>query len=156
MDKTYIENMPMSAPGLAIVTAGSPQALIGTDFKYKIDGEVYFSSTPGNAGLLPSFAGLTVADGFTVVATLLLSKSNVYSWIYSTAVANSTLVDANGNAVVIPTGSLPDQQAVGGFCVVGFAIINNASGSTFTGGTTALDATDITSVFIDNFGYGGN
>ncbi len=156
MDKTYIENMPMLAPGLAIGGSSYPNALVTNDFQYKIDGEVYFSSTPGNAGLLPALSGLTIADGFTAVVTVLLSKSNQYSYLYSAPVANSTLVDSEGNAVVIPTGSLPDQQAIAGQCVVGFIVITNASSSTFTGGVTPLDDTGITSTYLDNFGFGGN
>lgn len=148
MDKNYITNGVGGsvAPVLAI-SAGSATTIKTTNaFVVKIDGTL---SKISAATLAAIPATITVPLVSTSSIGIYLTAAGVASYVQGATVLNSTLA-AN---TIYATSNLP--QEVPGKALIGFAIISCASAATFLGGTTALDATNVTVTYLDKFGFVG-
>lgn len=162
MDKNYIDNIPLTAPGLEITGAGDTTIDTANDFAYKIAGSFYSALS---AGTLPTLEGINVDDGFAIAISVFVDGNQNVTYKVSAPVDANTLIDANGFPIVFPLGQIDNQPpTVNGnstityglnpLCLVGYVIIS-AKGTAFIGDTTALDAPGITTTYIDNFGIIG-
>lgn len=140
----YVINSVTKSAGLAIEEAASPTARTTVAAPYKIDGVVYNALAAAN---IPALTGITVAAGFTKAILVQVSIAGVVSYKASDAVANVT------GQIWPSTATFPALDKNNAF--VGLIIIRNGSASTFTGGTTDLDAASITTTYIDAFGLFG-
>lgn len=154
MDFTYVKNCPLAAPGLAIHGAASLLPKVSNTVLTKIDGNIYPAVTAAD---LPAMTGINVPLVSTLPIAVVLSKAGVYTYVQGNAVLNANLNDnpisLTGNAVVSFGNMLPQIQ--GGFAIIGWIMIKTTSTAVFTGGTTALDAANVTVTYIDNFGFSG-
>jgi hypothetical protein len=151
MDKTYIRNSVLASAGLAINGAGLLVPKTTNTVASKIDGNIIAAVA---AGALPALTGFNVPLLSTHAVTVVVSTAGVYSYVQ----ANRT-VDVNGVATYVPllntaitTGIYPTgllAPHAQGTAVVGYIIVKTTAGATFTGGTTALDAANITVTYID-------
>lgn len=149
MDKNYITNGIAGgiAPVLAI-SAGAAATIKTTNaFVVKIDGAI---SKISAATLAAIPATVTVPLLSTSVLAVYMTAAGVASYVQGTTVLNTTLA-----ASTIWSSTLAFPQEVPGKALIGWLIISCASAATFTGGTTALDATNVTVTYLDKFGYVG-
>lgn len=86
------------------------------------------------------------SDMPALVGTIAASKFGLFVFTMN---ASGTLTTTPGTLTASSLAGLsfptiPDDEVV-----IGFIIVNNGSTSAFTGGTTALDATDITTTYVN-------
>jgi hypothetical protein len=166
MLKSICLNGCISAPGLAIATGSSALAKYGNTFSFKANTRWSGSISTANAPSLalatyqapyPSgTAGVAgvLATGYyriyTLVGTIPVTGSSTFTLAYSWLA--SADVKITNDAIDLGIIAWPDatNQAA-----IGFVIVQNASGSNFTPGTTALDAGSITTTYIDNYAFIG-
>lgn len=127
----------MKSAGMAIKTGGSAVAKTTVAVLYKISDVIY---TALSAGDLPALTGISVADGYTKCVLVQVSAGGTVTYKVSDAFAN-----VSGEVFVLANAPSLDKDKA----FVGFIVIKNASGSVFTGGTTALDASNVTVSYID-------
>jgi hypothetical protein len=137
MQQQYIWNMPLAAPGLAIHGASSPKAKITNTVAYKIDGTIYPAMV--TAADITLTTAQSIPTGTVIGVTVYANSAGTVSLGTGTSVANTT--------GAYPTANLPGAKD--GFAIVGWIIISNQTGSNFVGGTTDLDASSLTVVYID-------
>lgn len=130
-------NRAFNAAGLAIKAWSSALAKTVNTLNYQIDSVLYSKA----ASDLAALTGYDVADGYTKVLSVFLDTSGTFTYLSSAAIANTATINVRNDIVVEP-----DQKTK---ALIGFIKIKNASGSTFTGGTTALDASNVTVTYID-------
>jgi hypothetical protein len=110
------------------------------DFAYAINGLVYTcTSDDGDV----KFDNNTVTAGYTALFLACINAAGTITVVKGTEVANADITA--GTKVLhwpVPTANT---------CPIGAVKIKNASSSVFTGGTTHLDATDITSTCYNFF-----
>ena len=155
-------NVCLAAPGLAI-NSTTTQVKYANTFTFKANGRISPSVTTLAAPSLAlattptpypngtaAVAG-TLAAGFYRVYTLVGditangtgTVTPTYSWLASADISNTTDLPSLGYAV------LPDKSSQ---CPIGFVIVSNVNTSTaFTPNTTALNASSITTTYIDNY-----
>lgn len=139
-----IANVILSSGGLAINAGSSTMIKTTNTINAKIDGyimaNVAATSAIGN-GTIGTTIG-TLPTGYTMALTVSVNASGTFALTASSQILTSSILQG-----LFPTGSLaPVPQ---GQCLVGYVIIRNASGSNFVGGTTALDAGSITTLYIN-------
>lgn len=137
MDSNYIINTILKSAGLDISTGGSAKAKTVNNVLYKIADVIYTALTAGN---VPVLTGIDIDDGFSKIVLVQVDNTGTMSVKASSAFANVT----NEVAVLANAPTLDE-----GMAFVGLIVISNASGSVFTGNTTALDAGGITTTYID-------
>lgn len=156
MDKNYIQNCPLQAPGLAITGTSGAVPKTSNTYSVKINGVI---SSPKTTADLPALTGSLGIGGVasTVLAT---GYSRVYTALASVSSAGTITVVlrhgadfANGltHTDYINYGNAGDEDKA----IIGYFVVKNATGSTFTPGTTALDLTGVTTTYIDNYGVVG-
>jgi len=131
----------LSQAGLKIGNSDSAAVDIaapnGAGVDFAIDGVLYHKADAADISIT---AG-TIATLSTAVALVLLNSSGTLSTVMGTA---ATIADlAAGDAVLrFPT---PTENT----CPIGYLHIVNASATTWTAGTDDLDASDVTTTYID-------
>jgi hypothetical protein len=166
-DNNYNINELLSSAGLAIHGAASALVKYANSFQFKANGRISGVITTADAPSL-ALATLTapyvngvaqvagaLASGFqrtyTLVATLPITGTGTntptFSWLASGDTSNTT--DQPNTAGFIT----PNQSNQ---CVVGYVVVQNATGAAFVPGTTALDTGSLTLTYINNFGIEGN
>lgn len=134
VESTYLKDaVVVTAPALTIKAGGSAV----------VKSEDAFSALCG--GVLVS------KDADQDMAALSGDVANAKSAVYSFYIdSDGTLTSDKGDdadteeAAVAALPATPANKAL-----LGYVIVTNASGSTFTGDTTALDAADITATYVD-------
>ncbi len=112
----------------------------GAGTYFAINGIMYYLA---DAATIAVTAGQTIADGYTALLLVCLNSSGTLSTVLGTAVSNADITAGNG-AIEWP-------QPAADTCPIGALKVKNASGSTFTTGTTAFNATSITTTYYDLF-----
>jgi len=167
MDNNFTNNMCLSTPGLAINAAGSATVKYGTTFTFKSGGRISPSVTNATA---PSLATATLhaplPNGTAVVAGVLATGYSRYYTLIGTLPINGTATitptfswlaspDFVGTTDVLNIGLFP-SSVKNNDANIGYVAVLNQSGSNFTPNTTALDATNVTTTYINNYGVVGN
>jgi hypothetical protein len=163
MEKHYVENCCISAPGLAIGGGSKLTAKHANTFQGKANGIISAPKTTADVPALTTSvgkAGAANALGTTVLATLMARYYTVVGTINEkTSALTLSLLHGDDFSEVTDIGRVKyinknltgkNQFIVGYFCVI------NGSGSDFTPGTTALDATNVTTMYNDQYGYSGS
>jgi len=160
MNKIYIENACLKAPGLAIKEGSSALAKYANTFAVKANGIISVDTTTADCPALSASKGprdaasTNLADDYQRVYTLLAAIAAATGVITCTWVHGSDF--AVGRApktsdINFGNGENDDELKA----VVGFLVVKNETGADFVPGTTALDdATEdnITAQYIDNYG----
>lgn len=146
----YINNIARNAGGLVIKTSSSAIAktvntvvvFINGVFNKKTAWDVSLTNYTyiSNNGALATSA-FTIADGYTTPATVYTDGTNFAIWVGATTANTSNVSDADFDR------SLTAKW----YAIIGYIVIKNATGATFTGGTTALDTANLTVTYIDAF-----
>lgn len=134
MFNQYALAKTINAAGLAIKAGSSAVAKTVNTVYFALNGS-FLSATAGDVAL----TGITVAAGYKQVVAVLLDSTGAKS---VAAVGSAVATSAN-------VGTAWFGYSVPNKAVAGFLIISNGSASAFTGGTTALDASDITVQYVD-------
>lgn len=124
-------DMVLNTAGLAIKAGGSALAKSVNTIIAMID------------GVLVSKAA---ADMPALVGTIAASKYGLFVFSMN---ASGTLTTTPGTLTAAARANLVFPTVPANEVVVGFIIVQNGSASAFTGGTTALDATDITTTYVN-------
>lgn len=135
-----LNNWILANPTLAIKTSSSA-VVKHSAFQYVVNG-VLKVKTAGDA---PALSG-TIADDYSKVCALYITADGTLSWDYSESVALAD--DIEIKKLVQAKRSLDGAEGI----LVGWVIITNETGSTFTGGTTALDTVSLTVYYHNAFG----
>lgn len=125
-------SQPLASAGLVINAGGATFPKIGAADFYAVANGVLVKVAAGTA--LPALTGITITAAFFNVVCFFVDSAGAL-----TALAGTQAATLGG--VVFP--QFPAKKAL-----IGFLIITNAS--TFTGGTTALDAA--TTVYVSPLG----
>jgi hypothetical protein len=163
MDDTKIVNCMMTAPGLAIGGGSKYTAKHANTIYCKANGIIGTPKTTADVSALTTSVGkkgTTNELGTTVLATLMARYYTVLATVNpTTSAVTLSLVHGEdfsevtdiGRTKYINRGNDGDETKaiVGYFCVI------NGSGSNFTPGSTALDASSITTMYQDQFGFDG-
>lgn len=143
MDKiTHVKNVALASAGMAIKTSSSALAKTVNAFNYTIDGNIIGAK---GAGDLPALTGINVADGYTTCITVSINSSGTFSLTES--IADQLTSGLTGIFPISALGVVPAGNAL-----VGYIVIKNATGSVFTGGTTALDVSNLTVTYLNAVG----
>lgn len=130
----------LGCAGLAVDASAKADAETLADFPYAINGYTYkLTSGDGDVQL----DGHTVAAGCTALFLVVVNSSGTITAIKSNEESNTDLAAKNA-ALHWPT---PTANT----CPIGALKIKNASASVFTGGTTLLDAANITTTYYNLF-----
>ena len=142
MDRIYVSNSALTTAGLAIVTASSTQIKTVNNVNYKIDGVLYTAATAGTANT-PVF---TIPTLTTTPITVSVNAAGSLTLTPGTGVLTATIIASSANAIVQRSqlAEVPASQAL-----VGYVVVKNAAATSWVGGTTAFDATSVTSTYIN-------
>lgn len=158
---TEMKNGAILAPGLAISSTAA-NVKYGNTFRFKANGRMSAAITTADAPSLlnapiiaPYPSGTTAKAGvlatafyriYALIGTVAVNGTQTvtpsFSWIASADFDNTIDLPNLGNA---PLPDLPTTQAV-----IGWVVIQNATGSNFTPGTTSLSTSNLTVTYIDN------
>jgi hypothetical protein len=134
--RTRVNTGLLGAAGLAIKTAGSPTVKYANTIVALVNG-VPISKAAGD---LPALAG-----------TLATAKSAAWAFYIDGAGAltvSAKTADVATHALALAAAvASPDNKAL-----VGIVVVDNATGSNFVGGTTALDTASLTVTYYDVIG----
>ena len=133
----------LSKAGLAIGGTKTGVAIAapnGAGIDYCIAGKMYHKA---DAATVAVTAAQTVTTGYTKLFLVCLDSSGTLSTVAGTEKASAS-VTAGSEELQWPT---PTANT----CPIGGLKVTNASGSTFTTGTTNFDATNVTTNYIDMF-----
>lgn len=132
--------MCLGCAGLMIDASAKADAETLANVPYAIDGLTYtLTSGDGDVPL----DGNTVTAGYTALFLALVDASGTITVTKSGEVDNDELTAGSA--------TIPWPEVTADTCPIGAIKIKNASESVFTGGTTLLDASDITSTFYNLF-----
>lgn len=124
----------LTSAGLAIKTGGSALAKSANTITCFINGTLVSKA----ASDMAAFSGSNVATG----------SKNIYVFCID---ASGTLTTLAGTAATTLAGVLM-PTIVANTAVIGFAIVDNATGSNFVPGTTALDTASLTVTYVNTVG----
>jgi len=114
-------------------------------FQYTINNKFYTKA----AADCPALTGTSIADDKARVFTVTIDTAGTTA-IYA---SDEVDFDANFDLSKLVNETINSSSAVSsGELPVGFIVVINETGSAFTGGTTALDAANVTTYYINNFG----
>lgn len=144
MDSNYTINGLVGGALPVLAISGSSAATLKTTnaFVVKIDGAV---SKIAAATLAAIPATITCPLLSTTSIAVYVNAAGTASYVQGGTVLNSSLA----TNVIYNMSSLPTPRSNSG-ALVGYVIISCASSATFTGGTTALDAANVTVTYLDN------
>ena len=145
MDTIRNSNIALTSAGIAITAAAAVTAKTVNAFNPKIDGNIGASVA---AATLPVLTGINVATGFTTPILVTCNIAGTFALTAGTSVSTALITTG-----IFPTSGLP-QVSGQGSAIVGYIIIKNATGSLFTGNTTALDTASLTVTYINVAGLG--
>lgn len=128
MLRTNIENQILINPTLAIKTGSSPIVKSSNDFLYTLNGSVY-AKAASDMSAIPG----TLATAYKKAYAFVIDSSGTITTVAGTAVSTSSAI-TSADMPVVPLNKT----------LIGLVVIVNATGSTFTGGTTALDTSNLT------------
>jgi hypothetical protein len=168
MDKHYQTNCPLKAPGLVIKAGSSALAKAGSAFRVKQNGIISdliaantdmtaLSSAEGVGGATTT----NLADDMCRIYTFLASVNEDTGAVTLSAVHGDDfsvsrppkMSDINfGNAEVDSDNNVVQG---GKLAVIGFLLVINETNADFVPGTTALDVANLTTQYIDNYGFVG-
>ncbi len=150
MNFQNITNIARNAWGLVIKAASNAAAktvntvnlFINGVFAQKTAWDVALTNyTYVNSVWTVTTAAFTLADWYTAPLTVYATWSAFAVWLWT--------VSANTGSVYATDF---DRSLVSkGYAIIGYIIVKNATGSTFTWGTTALDTANLTVTYIDSF-----
>jgi hypothetical protein len=130
----------LGCAGLAVDASAKADAETLANFAYAINGLTYtLTSDDGDVQL----DGNTVAAGFTALFLACVNAAGAITVVKSAEVANTALT-AGTQVLQWPTPTVNT-------CPIGALKVANASAAVFTGGTTLLDAADITTTYYNLF-----
>jgi len=160
MEKFFVENVCLDAPGLAIKGSSSALFKYSNTFRVKAGGLVSDAITTADAPALslskgPQAAATSnLADGYCRWYTLLGSISATDGTVTMSLVHGS---DYSGTDNPVPLTSYINQGNKGDAAkvAIGYVHIYNHSSADFVPGTTDLDASNVTTTYYDNFGFIG-
>lgn len=121
----------MNTAGLAIKAGSSALAKSVNVIKAMVNGVIVSKA----AGDMPALVGSIAA-----------SKKGLFVFSMD---ASGTLTTTPGTLTAATLADIVFPTVPSGNVVIGFIIVENGSASAFTGGTTALDATDITTTYVN-------
>lgn len=163
MQRNYVENCCISAPGLAIGGGSKYTAKTGNTFQVKCNGII---SAPLTTADLPALttsvgrAGAANVLGTSVIPTLMARYYTVIGTVNETTSALTlSLIHGDDFSEVSDIGRV--KYINGDFggdknkCIVGYFCVINGAGGNFTPGSTALDATSTQAFYVDQFGFSG-
>lgn len=130
--------MCLSCVGLAVDASAKADAETLANFAYAINGLTY-NKTSGDGDV--QLDGHTVTAGYTALFLIVINAAGTITAVKSTEVANADI--ASGKSVL----HWPEPTA--NTCPIGAIKIKNATASVFTGGTTLLGASDITTTYYN-------
>lgn len=143
MNFDTVYNSPITSPGLAITAGGAAATYLLTAFKYKINGKLYAKAAVA-AGVVP--ATFVVETGFIQGLTVYVNAAGVVSYEEGVTVDRTDFPEYNMSNFARNDKNL---------AIIGYIVVDNHSGAQFVGGTTNLDATNVTTNFISAFGIIG-
>lgn len=165
MEKYYVENCCISAPGLAIGGGSKLTAKTSNTFQVKVNGIISAPLTTADLPALTTSVGRTGAAnvlGTSVIPTLMARFYTVLAAVNTTTSAMTlSLVHGDDFSEVTDIGrvkyinagntkaDLCDKAIVGYFCVI------NGSAGNFTPGTSALDLALCLTTYVDQYGFVG-
>jgi hypothetical protein len=156
MNKNYIENCPVQAPGL-VISSTKTKVKTGNTFTAKAKG---FLSLPTTTVDMPALTtsvdkngntgALVLADnGYQRIYTFLGEIDPVSCAVTFSVVHSADLPPAPVKTSDINQGNAGDEDKF----IVGYLLVQTTGGGAFTPGTSELD--DFNCVYIDNFGFVG-
>lgn len=131
----------MSKAGLKIGSTATQIAIAapnGTGVDFAINGTLYYLADTATVAVT---ASQTVADGDTALLLVCLDSSGTVSTVLGDATSNTDITAGNG--------VIEWPQPTADTCAIGALKVKNASGADFITGTTAFNATSITTTYID-------
>lgn len=139
----FIGNGPIKSPGLAIETGKKLVEAVAA-LVYKIDGKVFPAVSAGQN--LAALTDITIEAGYSCFIGLYVDNASTpaYTAVKGTEFKNPTATSGYDLKYML--------EEVRGKCLIGNILIRNGSAAKFVGGTTDLDAANITTLCIDNFG----
>lgn len=143
----YSANSVLNAPSLKIV-GGSASPLITNNALFRSKDNGILSTSVAANSTFPVLNGGNLATANTRVYTVLSSVNATTGAQTLSVVSGADFLTARG-PVLLTDINLGDNTTA----IVGFIIVANASGSNFVPGTTNLDASNVTTTFIDYFGF---
>lgn len=129
----------LSTPGAAIKAGTSPTASHSA-FEYAVNG-VFKTKAAAD---FPALTG-TIADDYSAVYSFLIDSAGTVTVVKSDDVALADDIDV----LKLVTASINSGVTGTGKVLVSSIVVTNETGSTFTAGTTALDAANTTVTYID-------
>lgn len=154
MTYVNIENIARNAGWLVIKAASNAAAKTVNAVKVTLNGSfvdvaawdvvltnyTYLTPNP-TATRAYSTAAYTIADWYTSIATVYATSAGAFViWKWAEV----------ANTAAYTTKSI-DRSLNKDYAIVGYIVIKNATGSVFTGWTTALDAANLTVTYLDAF-----
>lgn len=131
-----IQCQVLTSAGLQIVAATSPLARNGTAYHALVGGQIVRVAVNTNIAALTGFNGAVA------------NQRNAGIVVVNRAGAQSVLAGRESSTLLgITLPQIPQNVAP-----VGLIIVETAGGATFTGGTTALDAANVTVTYINVMG----
>ena len=156
MDKNFIKNVCIKAPGIAIGSGGKTTFSFANAFIARANGIFSIAATPADAPALTAAVNAagsiptTLAIDYCRVYTLLASVSATGALAYSLVVGEDFPETRSMKMSDINFGDVSNKEKV----AVGFMLLVNTT-NVFTPGTTAVDAAGVTATYIDNYGFIG-
>jgi hypothetical protein len=160
MDKNYVENCMLTAPGLAIHGGSSALVKHANTIMCKANGIIGTPKTTADCPALSTSLGRNgaaitniptlYARYFTLLATVNQTTSAVtLSWVHGEDFSEITDI---GRVKYINDRNMTDMKNV---AIVGYVCIINGTAADFIPGTTVLDVALSAVVYQDAFGFTG-
>ena len=160
MNRNYVENCMLKAPGLAISIGGSALVKYANTVMCKANGII---GAPVTTADCPSLATSLGRNGaaitniptlkaryFTLLATVNQTTSAVtFSWVHGDDFSEISDI---GRVIYINDRNMTDMKNV---AIVGYVCIINGTAADFIPGTTVLDVALSSVVYVDAFGFTG-
>lgn len=157
MERQYIENGCLTAPGLAIGGGSKYTFKYGNTFTVKANGVISAATTTADA---PALTTAKKKDG-TTPTTLAIDYCRIYTLLGAIDATTGVITFTLAVGEDFTEGRAPKMSDINfgnpgdeDKAVVGFIIITNTT-NVFTPGSTALDATGVTTRYFDNIGFVG-
>lgn len=136
-NRARLNSFTMSSPGLVIKNASSPTVKAGTAFVANILGALVRKAANTD---MPAISGV-------------LATARSAAWVFFIDATGILSVSAKTADALTHDAALALLSATpSGVAMVGILVVDNASGSTFTAGTTNLDAAGITATYYNTIG----
>jgi hypothetical protein len=161
--RNYVENCCLSAPGLAIGGGSKYTAKTGNTFQVKCNGIISAPLTTADLPALTTSVGRAGAAnelGTSVIATKMCRFYTVIGTVSETTSALTlSLIHGDDFSLITDIGRVKyihgDFGGAKNKCIVGYVCVQNGAATSFTPGSTALDATSTAAAYVDQFGFIG-